>query len=413
MRSSLLVGVLFVSGCASVPFPAPTGPFGVGTTRYEVSEAGFDDPYAPTPGPRRIPVQAWYPAAPDGGTPEPYLEEDVAKAFSELGAPRFLLPKEPSRSFLDAPPVPGRYPVLVFNHGFASYQSQSTSLMEELASHGYVVLSVGHPYESLVVRYPDGTVVPQRSDLPALKTVKEGLKDLEHQVAQTEPLLVKARAAQSADALREVMQTLARDVPGYAVLVPVLEVWVHDTRVVIDTLGQVNDGTLAPKLKGLVDAEKLGVFGHSLGGILAGQLAMSDPRVKAGMSFDGAQLAPQGDVPYRLQAPFCFLYADTTKVGDQLTTDDGMNDALVVDGPPGSCGASLRGATHLNFSDMNHWSLMSRAMGTIDREEMTRLLREMTLGFFDHHLKGEPLTGFTPSATLRTRWAPVQPREGR
>lgn len=47
------------SGCATVPIPGPTGKFGVGTTRYEVSERGFDDPYAPQPAPRRVPVQVW------------------------------------------------------------------------------------------------------------------------------------------------------------------------------------------------------------------------------------------------------------------------------------------------------------------------------------------------------------------
>ncbi len=397
------------SGCATVPIPGPTGEFGVGTTRYEVSERGFDDPYSPQPAPRRVPVQVWYPASPGGGVREPYVDDDVAQAMSELGLPRSLLPNDVSRSEVNAPPVAGRYPVLIFNHGFTSFQTQSASLMEELASHGYLVLSVGHPYESLVVRYADGTVIKQRRDLPAIKTIVAGLKDLEHQVAQVEPLLVRARAARDAPALREAMNALAQS-PSYAVLLPVLELWTHDTRLVIDALGQLDDGTLAPRLKGLVDAEHLGVFGHSLGGMLAGHLAMTDPRVKAGLNFDGAQLPPPGDAPYQLGAPFCFLYADTTKVGDTLTTDEGMNDALVVDGPPGSCGASLRGAAHANFSDMNHWPVMARALGSIDRAEMTRVLREMTLGFFDHHLKGQPLSGFTPSATLRVRWSSMHPR---
>jgi hypothetical protein len=51
---------------------------------------------------------------------------------------------------------------------------------------------------------------------------------------------------------------------------------------------------------------------------------------------------------------------------------------------------------------------MARALGRIDRGLMARTLRAMTLGFFDHHLKGRPLTGLTPSPTLRVhRPSPV------
>lgn len=398
--------LLVASGCVTVPFPRPTGALGVGTTRYEVTELGFDDPYAPTPGPRRIAVQAWYPALTDGEAPLPNPEDDVVAAFAEVGVPRWLIPQVPSRVVPEAPPVPGRYPVLIFNHGFMSYPAQNASLVEELVSHGYVVLSVGHPYESLLVRYPDGGVVTQRRDLPAAKVVIAGLKDLERQVKEAEPLLVKARAARTALELREAMLALMEQT-AYAALVPVMELWRRDTRVVIDRLAELDSGGLAPQLKGVVDAERLGVFGHSMGGMVSGALAMADPRVKAGMSYDGAQLVPAGEAPYRLRAPFCFVYADTTKVGEQLSTDDGMNDALVVDGPPGSCGASIRGATHLSFSDASHWPLFARGVGRIDRTEMSTMLRAMTLGFFDHHLKGAPLAGFTPSATLRVRWAPM------
>lgn len=139
---------------------------------------------------------------------------------------------------------------------------------------------------------------------------------------------------------------------------------------------------------------------------------MSDPRVKAGMSYDGARLPPPGDTQCRLAAAFCFLYSDTVKAGARALRTDGMNDALVVDGPPGSCSVLVRGATHVSFSDMSHWPVMARAVGgaevRLDPTEMTELLNAMTLGFFDHHLKGAPLAGLTPSATLHIRWSPMR-----
>jgi predicted dienelactone hydrolase len=400
---------LGLSGCATI-VPGPSGAHGIGTTHFELSEPGYSDPYAPAPTPRRIPVQAWYPAqAADGGARELYLDDALVAGLAELtGAPKFLLPQNPSRSVVDAPAVPGRYPVLVFNHGLGSFQKQSASLMEELASHGYVVLSVGHPFDSLVVQYADGSVVRQRRDLPAWRAIEAATKNLGAVSREVEPLLVQARAAQDPQALREAMGALAKH-STYEPLAAVLEVWAHDTRVVLDNLGRLDDGGVVTPLRGIVDKERVGAFGHSLGGILAGQLAMTDPRVHAGMNFDAAQLPAAPDAPYRLAAPFCFLYADTTKVGGVAVTNDAMNDALLAEAPSGSCGASLRGASHLNFTDMNNSRMMASALGVIDPAEMAKLLRGMAVGFFDHHLRGTPLTGFTPSATLRVRWAPSRP----
>ena len=364
-----------------VVIPPPSGEHQLGTTRFDVKEAGST---------RLIPVQAWYPAQPGTEPREPYLDDVVRAALADFTrVPKFLLPQNPSHSRLNAPVVPGRSPVLLFNHGFGSFQKQSTSLMEELASHGYVVLSVGHPSESLVVQFADGTSLRYRADHPAWVEITAGLKQLEQNVREVEPLMASARAAKDPARLRVAMKALAAH-RTYAALEPVLASWRHDTEVVIDQLTSI-------PLKDSVDATRVGVFGHSLGGIVAGQLAMTDDRVRAGMNFDGAQLPLPGDAPYALRVPFCFLYADASKVGAATARSEGINDALLTDG---GIGAVLRGASHLNFTDMNNLSMMARALGPIDRAEMARVLRATTVGFFDHHLKGKPLVGFTPSAVL-------------
>lgn len=364
-----------------VVIPPPSGEHQLGTIRFDVKEAGS---------PRLIPVQAWYPANPGNEPREPYLDDVVRAALADFTrVPKFLLPQNPSRSRLNAPVVPGRYPVVIFNHGFGSFQKQSTSLLEELASHGYVVLSVGHPSESLVVQFADGTSLRHRADHPAWVEITAGLKRLEQNVREVEPLMASARAAKDPASLLVAMKALAAH-RTYAVLQPVLETWRHDTEVVLDQLN-------ATPVKEIVDATRVGVLGHSLGGMVAGQLAMTNDRVLAGMSYDGAQLPLPGDAPYALRVPFCFLYADASKVGAATARTEGMNDALLT---AGGFGVVIRGASHLNFTDMNNLSMMARALGSIDRGEMARLLRATTVGFFDHHLKGTPLVGFRPSAAL-------------
>ncbi len=51
-------------------------------------------------------------------------------------------------------------PVLLFSHGLGTYRSQSTFQVEELASHGYVIAAIQHPYDSTFTLLRDGTGVP-------------------------------------------------------------------------------------------------------------------------------------------------------------------------------------------------------------------------------------------------------------
>ena len=209
--------------------PGPSGSHAVGTLRFEVTG----------PGSRRVPVQAWYPAQHTDAPRQPAMSEAVRSALADwTGLPKFLLRPGVSYSVVNAPAVPGRYPVLIFNHGFASFQQQSASLLQELASHGYVVLSVGHPTESLVVEYSDGTVVRADRELPAWKAVEAGAKDLEKGMREIGPLYDRARQAEDTHALKQVMNEVAA-LPAFAPLLPVLENWTLDTRAVLDNLRQL------------------------------------------------------------------------------------------------------------------------------------------------------------------------------
>ncbi|MBN2246460.1 MAG: hypothetical protein JW755_11520 [Candidatus Aminicenantes bacterium] len=59
-----------------------------------------------------------------------------------------------------------KYPVLIFSHGWGEHYSQNTILMEELASHGYIVFSIAHHYECKFSSYPDGRFIYIEMDNP-------------------------------------------------------------------------------------------------------------------------------------------------------------------------------------------------------------------------------------------------------
>ena len=50
-----------------------------------------------------------------------------------------------------------KFPLIVFNHGYFSYIEGNSFLLTDLASHGYVILSVGHPLEAAGTDFDDGT----------------------------------------------------------------------------------------------------------------------------------------------------------------------------------------------------------------------------------------------------------------
>lgn len=118
-------------------------------------------------------VQLWYPArqSPAGTPRAQYLgrTQDEARTVSAalargVGLPGFLVdgvPHARSRSVFDAPVAGGggRFPVVLFSPGSGGVRTQNTAWAEELASHGYLVAALDHPYDSAAVVLADGRTV--------------------------------------------------------------------------------------------------------------------------------------------------------------------------------------------------------------------------------------------------------------
>lgn len=136
MRAMLLMAAL--AGCPSTdappmeepePFPwvdpADSGAFGVGARTLTWFDA--DD--------RLLTAEVWYPAA-----VEPGSEGEDYGPISRAGI-----------GHRDAEPDPAfaPYPLIAFSHGFGGIRYQSTFLTEHLAAHGYVVVAVDHPDNTL------------------------------------------------------------------------------------------------------------------------------------------------------------------------------------------------------------------------------------------------------------------------
>ena len=161
----------FLPAAIVVPeLPTPTGSFAVGVTDFSVRFDDRPEVLSGDPGDsREILVRAWYPAERRRGDEvEPYFTKAEMQAFVETNSATipgfgYLFSQAAlarTHSVRDAPvaaQVDG-FPVLAYSHGYGLFVSQNTPLMEELASHGYIVFGLGHTWDGLdgLSRRPDG-----------------------------------------------------------------------------------------------------------------------------------------------------------------------------------------------------------------------------------------------------------------
>ena len=237
--------------------PAPTGPHPVGRCTRVLVDPSRGAWVTPEKGaPRRLLVEVWYPAAPGRATRRctrcTYMDPVLASAMSvSFLGPRLWFvashfSRVPTASRREAPPAAGgRYPVLVFSHGNVSTRLQNTSLMEDLASHGFVCVAMDHPFDAAVVAYPDGSALDFEWELPSPLDA---------------PGVLAFRAAQVA--LRA-----------------------GDVTAVLDWLADGADGPLA----GLADVSRAAVAGHSFGGAAAARAAATESRLRAAVLLDAWQ----------------------------------------------------------------------------------------------------------------------------
>src|SRR5687768_11675989 len=106
------------------PDPGVTGPYAVGRTTFTVTD--------PARSGRTLQVDAWYPSDPAAASAFPRSVIDLV--YTKLESP--LAHADPP---VAVPPTAAGFPLVVFSHGATAIRFQSYSLMEHLASHGYVV----------------------------------------------------------------------------------------------------------------------------------------------------------------------------------------------------------------------------------------------------------------------------------
>ena len=354
-----------------VKIPVPAGKYAVGTFTCTIYNDREETMYCAPGTMRSIPVRVYYPVAKESveGLPKArYLSKEMVQAIKK----NFFVPlnyekmeqagENRSECYENAPFLEDmRFPLILFSHGYGAFRDSNSFLLIELASHGYVVASVGHPYEGMLTELDDGTTYKQAKGIsskcysPLLPSVL-ALKKMSKAKGTNEELWARFDSMQ-----RKYNRFIGMER---------LPEWKLDTKAALKYLKE--------NYAGLIDFESgIGVTGHSMGGITAFALCEDEPETfVCGINLDGGLF---GDHEGKtIDVPFLQLNCDANKTS--VTVAFLINKAVAYH-------AVLRDMQHPGFSDFKHVIPLKSMVGGLDPNVAHDTVCRICLEFFDSYLK--------------------------
>jgi dienelactone hydrolase len=344
----------------AVAVPRPTGPSAIGTRVMRLVDSTRDDPFLENGTKRELMVRFWYPARPSQTCKQAeYAPATIWAYFSHLmGNPR---PAVTTNSCLNSAIDDGTHPMVVFSHGYTGTFTDYTYIFEDLASRGYVVVSVDHTYEATAVEFPDGRFV---------------------------------RSAFGSHLGR----TLLEDEPSLSFA---LSVRLDDLKFVAKELVRLNSYIQSP-FAGKFDTNNIAIAGHSMGGLAAALGVEREPHFKAGVIID----VHDGYVPEDVVAPTAtpvLLMAS----GREQWSENECRLWSRLQGP--RLAVNFKGAEHLTTSDAVWLARDAIKTGTMGPDKSVDAVRDYIAAFLDMQFRNQPaslLTGLSsnyPDAVVVTQ----------
>jgi dienelactone hydrolase len=348
-------GLIVLSGVHDASFlSAVTGSYGIGVRSMHLIDTSRPENFTTDPTDvREMMIQLWYPTE----------TSTLGKRTEYMDYPTFQWLKKrspiplitiPNNAYLFVRPhghnetmiAEGMFPVVMFSPGYDGVYQIYTSFIEDLVSHGFVVVSMNHPYVSGITVFPDGRTV--------------GLADV--------PTSPAAQAAFFNMSLRTI---------------------VGDAKFTLDTITAMN--TTDPDFSGHFDLSRVGMYGHSFGGANTATCCYEDSRFRAGLTLDGVFY--RQFIPGNITVPMLFMFAEARLTNDSTIAylwNHTSNDTFKM---------SILGSTHYAFTDVG--LLLTHLVplipprfllfGSIPPKRMVNITKTYVTTFFDVCFKGEPL----------------------
>jgi len=288
------------------------------------------------------------------------------------------------------------FPLVVFSHGSFGYSNSNYSTYAELASNGYVVVSIDHPYHAFYCKDTNGkTITVNPEHYNSAMYVNSG-RASESEIFE---LTTKWMELRTAD-----MGFVIDTIEAYDVNREFTNTWY---------IASEEDREALQKALSMIDVKKIGLMGHSLGGAASELLGRTRSDIDAVIDLDGTMVGDNLELvdseEYEFEGvtynqkyiineepyPVALLSIDNEEhhfsriLADEIGMPYANNTVLenAVDGYE----TYFVGAGHMNFTDLPLFSPFLAGMfkaDKIDAGECVDQMNELVLEFYDCKLKG-------------------------
>ena len=389
------LGVLGLAASIALPivlpvfhFRQPGGPYEIGTITCDWIDTSRLEIFGTDPKARReLMVQIWYPARKSSSSPRaPYIQDVSAVATAlarQHNFPNFSLEhlKYVTTHAVGSVPVADdkpSYPVLIYIEGLTGYRQMTTFQVEELVSHGYIVVGIDQPGAAASVVFPDRHQIAITGKVPQIQ-------------------LLIHQSLSPAEKVPQMNGQVFRDgiIPYFA----------QDVSFTLDQLAYINKGVSKSILTGKLNLEHTGIFGMSLGGMVGAEASRNDARIKACLIEDVAMTA---DVVQRgLQQPSMWITRPAGMMRLERQNTGGWAEKDIVQTqatmravynslPEDGYFVQVAGMFHIDFTDLNLISPIFPTIGfsgPIGAPRSHDIINAYSIAFFGKYLNGtaEPL----------------------
>jgi pimeloyl-ACP methyl ester carboxylesterase len=233
-----------------------------------------------------------------------------------------------THAHLDEKSLSGRrFPVVLFSHGWQGTRTEYTSIAEDLASHGFAVFGIDHPYMGRIA-LPNGQVTEPTED------------QFENQA----------------------------EIRNY---------YGQDIKFVIDQIVKLSVGDTDDTFTGKLEVSRIGAIGHSSGFVAAATACMTDRRIAACASVDAGGYSAS-DLR-ALRQPLLWL---------RLKRAGPLPDEFLKDRREPSYELLLEDANHSSVEDWDYIEAESSEQRESAANRL-RILRKYIDAFFSEYLQGQ------------------------